>query len=53
MEQQYCENCKYFQAYDENKGICSVHLWINGELSVNRYVPLIDRCGLYEKKEES
>ena len=47
-----CENCKYFTAFDENKGVCSVHMWIDGKLSVNRYVPLQDMCGLYEQKEE-
>ena len=46
-----CENCKYCMPYD-GKGICSVQLWIDGKLSVNRYVPLESKCEMFEEKEE-
>ena len=46
-----CENCKFFTAQDETKGICSVILWVDGKRTVNRFVPLKGKCELYEGLE--
>ena len=49
--EEICRNCKFFTPQDENTGVCSVRIWVNGDLRVNTWAPATGVCGLFERRE--